>query len=305
MEDSKSLVTIDPTLPQAYLPSSDEIDRIVRISKIIAESQDYPDARSIPKAAARILAGAEMGLGPFAALEGLHVIKGRVTAGGHILASKVKCHPKYDYRVAEATDIVCRIKFFEFANGNRAEIGEAAFTIEEASRAGLTNKTVWQSYPSDMLFNRAMSRGYKRFCPDATNGVRVYTPEEMGAAVDQEGNVVIEGEYTVTAPNATAAENVSELVSHPESPEGRNGNGNHPDWYDKDAFAGWCTAQNLEKAAISKAMKAQDMRLSTFPDTAAFYAWIAQQFPPNNDANQPDVDAITATEIEEVLAQQP
>jgi hypothetical protein len=41
-----------------------------------------------------------------------------------------------------------------------------------------------------MLFARAMSNGVKWFCPDVFNGNAVYVPEELGANVDADGNVI-------------------------------------------------------------------------------------------------------------------
>jgi len=41
-----------------------------------------------------------------------------------------------------------------------------------------------------MLFARAMSNGVRWYCPDVMNGSAVYTPEELGADVDQDGNVI-------------------------------------------------------------------------------------------------------------------
>ena len=43
-----------------------------------------------------------------------------------------------------------------------------------------------------MLFARAISRGARRFAPGIFGGSPVYTPDEMGADVDEEGNVVID-----------------------------------------------------------------------------------------------------------------
>jgi hypothetical protein len=47
-----------------------------------------------------------------------------------------------------------------------------------------------------MLFARAMSNGVRWYCPDVTNGNAVYTPEELGAEVDEDGNV-IDGDYSI------------------------------------------------------------------------------------------------------------
>lgn len=40
------------------------------------------------------------------------------------------------------------------------------------------------------MFARAMSNGVRWFCPDVFFGAAVYTPDELGAAVDAEGNVI-------------------------------------------------------------------------------------------------------------------
>ena len=41
-----------------------------------------------------------------------------------------------------------------------------------------------------MLFARAMSNGVKWFCPNIFLGVPVYTLEELGAKVDEDGEVI-------------------------------------------------------------------------------------------------------------------
>jgi hypothetical protein len=41
-----------------------------------------------------------------------------------------------------------------------------------------------------MLFARAMSNGCRWFTPDIFLGAAVYTPEELGATVDEDGNVI-------------------------------------------------------------------------------------------------------------------
>jgi len=67
--------------------------------------------------------------------------------------------------------------------------GAATFTIEEAKTAGLAGKDNWKGYPSDMLFARALTRAQRRYAPDIWGG-SVYTPEEVGADVDANGDVI-------------------------------------------------------------------------------------------------------------------
>jgi hypothetical protein len=48
----------------------------------------------------------------------------------------------------------------------------------------------WKRYPRNMLFARCISNAARWFCPSVFGGP-VYTPDELGAAVDpEEGNVI-------------------------------------------------------------------------------------------------------------------
>ena len=70
-----------------------------QVARAFQESGLFPDLRSEAQAFVKIVAGQELGLGPLASVSGLNVIKGRVTFSANLLASMVKRHPSYDYRV--------------------------------------------------------------------------------------------------------------------------------------------------------------------------------------------------------------
>lgn len=134
----------------------------------------FPDLRSEAQAYVKIVAGRELGLGPLASVSGLNVIKGRVTFSANLLASMVKRHPAYDYRVTDHSDELCRIVFLE----DGQEIGTSEFTLTDAKRAGLGGNS-WSRYPKAMLFARALTQGVRWFCPDVTAGAPAYSPEEL------------------------------------------------------------------------------------------------------------------------------
>ncbi len=90
---------------------------------------------------------------------------------------------RYDYRVVELTERVCKIAFFEQGQ----PIGVSEFSAADAARAGTQNMG---KFPRNMLFARCISNGVKWFCPDIFLGAPVYTPEELGATVDDDGTVV-------------------------------------------------------------------------------------------------------------------
>ena len=144
------------------------------LARYFQQSGLFPDLQSEAQAYVKVVAGRELGLGPLASVSGLNVIKGRVTFSANLLASMVKRHPRYDYRVAEHNERGCRIVFTEGGE----EIGVSTFTMEDAKRAGLGGMN-WTKYPQAMLFARALTQGVRWFCPDVTAGAPAYSPEEI------------------------------------------------------------------------------------------------------------------------------
>jgi len=178
------------------------LDDLQRTAKLLAMS-GYFDAKgnsegAIAQLATKILAGQEMGYGPFASVQGIHVIQGRPTLSANLMAAAVKGHPKYDYRVRKMDDTAVTIEFFE---GNQS-LGVSTFTLEDARKAQTKNL---DKFPRNMLFARAMSNGVRWYCPDVFNGNIVYTPEDFdidGEAVPAQSVRVVDtttGEITEPA----------------------------------------------------------------------------------------------------------
>lgn len=167
------------------------IDEINQIGRMLALS-GYFDAKgnsdtAIAQVCTKILAGAEMGYGPFASVQGIHIIQGRPAVSANLMAAAVKSHPLYDYRVKRMDDKECSIEFFQ-RNGDKWEsLGVSTFTADDARKAGTKNM---DKFARNMLFARAMSNGVRWFVPDCFSGSAVYTPEELGAPVDGDGNVI-------------------------------------------------------------------------------------------------------------------
>ena len=159
------------------------------MAEIFAASGMFTDVKEMAQAFVKIQAGQEIGVQPFAAMTGIHIIKGKPTLGAGLIAGRIKGSAKYDYRVGTMSDTECHIAFYECGK----EIGVSSFTMKDAQAADLTSNPsrAWQKFAKNMLFARAMSNGARWYCPDIFNG-SVYTPEEMGADVE-----IIEGEAHV------------------------------------------------------------------------------------------------------------
>lgn len=155
----------------------------------------FSDVKTQQQAMVKVMAGAEIGLPPFASMTGIHIVQGKPVIGANLIATLVKNDPRYDYRIARADHAACIIEWHE---GGRM-VGQSSFTMEEAAAAGLSGKDNWKKYPSDMLFARAISRGARRYAPGIFGGSPVYTPDEMGVETDEDG-VIIPGEIVQAPP---------------------------------------------------------------------------------------------------------
>lgn len=184
------------------------LNDIVQVGTLLHQSGNFKNSTSPAAAVARVLAGIELGLGPFQSMTNLLVIDGKVTLSASLIASMVKGSSKYDYIVDEHDETRCKITFMEEGN----PIGVSEFTMEDAKTAGIYRPgSPWEKYPRNMVFARALTNGARWYCPDVFNGP-IYTPDELGAgvAIDSQGDEVYEAPHV--EPVAPA---VQELLATP------------------------------------------------------------------------------------------
>ena len=117
------------------------------------------------------------------AITSIHVIEGKPTASADLIAALVrraghKLRVWGDDREAHAQVIRADDPSFDGF--------KVTWTIDRAKAAGLAGKSVWRSFPAAMLRARAITEVARMACSEALHGV-IYTPEELGAAVDEEG----------------------------------------------------------------------------------------------------------------------
>lgn len=203
------------------------------IGKAFAASGYFTDAKSEAQAIVKIMAGAEMGFSPFASMSGIHIIQGKPTVSAQLMAAKIKGSQKYDFRVAKGhpTEKECTITFFEKIDGKWEEIGVSTFTREDAQKAGTQNLN---KFARNMLYARALSNGCKWYCPDVFSSP-IYTPEEMGAPVDGEGNIINVTPAAVQP--IRQVETVSEVISF--DPEREEVLAAMRAIYEENGSAGW------------------------------------------------------------------
>jgi len=128
--------------------------------------------------------GADFGMSPFAAMERLMIVEGKICPGAQDLVAMVQKHPQCAYFYvkdvnntpdkASATAVCCRI----LRNGKDGPEQTFTYTIEDAKRAKLVKpNSGWDKNPGAMCVARASSWLARWAFPDATTGA--YSWEEM------------------------------------------------------------------------------------------------------------------------------
>ena len=120
-----------------------------------------------------IMMGAEVGLRPVQALQGIMVVNGRPSiwgdaAVGLILASGLQeyARDEWDPKTGTATFITKR--------KGQPEI-RRTFSLDDAAKAGLANKPgPWQGYKPRMCYNRARAFGLRDGYADVLKGLAIY-----------------------------------------------------------------------------------------------------------------------------------
>jgi hypothetical protein len=163
---------------------------IFRTGEILMKSGYFTDIKDASQAVVKILAGAEIGIGPIASLSAVFIQNGKPTYSANVIAAAIKKSKRYDYIVKVLTATQCDLSFFE--NGKLS--GVSTFTMKDAETAGLLNGRnahSWKHYPKNMLFARALTNGARWYCPDVFGGQAPYSPEEMDVEIDGESGEAI------------------------------------------------------------------------------------------------------------------
>jgi len=134
--------------------------------------------------------GDMLGLAPMATMTGVHVIEGKPTASAGLISALVR-QAGHKLRVdgdnKSATCVITR--------SDDPKPFSVTWTLKKdgsnpsAEEAKLLSKPVWQQYPASMLKSRAITQCARDACEEVLFGLH-YTPEELGANVDEDGVVV-------------------------------------------------------------------------------------------------------------------
>lgn len=154
-----------------------------------------------------------IGLNPLDALNGaMYFVNGKVELSANTMNYLIRSKGHSITKDERSNSEICILK------GRRADNGDtwtSSFSIKEAKLAGIY-KNVWEKYPDDMLFARALSRLARQLFADILKGV--YVEGEISAAIEADKNPMKTVEYEeIKEPeqiiSPEQAEELSQLLS--------------------------------------------------------------------------------------------
>lgn len=170
-----NLVPVNRQSSFEVMPSAYELaEKVARTEFVPGALRGKPDAIM-----ACVLAGHEMGISPLKALQQIHVIDGRPSMSAELMRAVAQAHG-HEVWVEESTNTrvtVC---------GQRAgsnHVQKVTWTLDDASKAGLSGKQNWRKYPRQMLLARASAELVRMAFPDVLAGLS-YAKEEIEDGFD-------------------------------------------------------------------------------------------------------------------------
>lgn len=142
----------------------------------LVQTSFVPEAfRNKPhEATAAILAGAEIGLDPMAALRSFDIIQGTAAPRANTLRAVVQSRG-HELVLTESTATRAIVKGRRRGEQNWQT---STWTIDRAAKLGLTNKSNWKNQPQAMLVARATAECARLIASDAILGIP-YASEEL------------------------------------------------------------------------------------------------------------------------------
>lgn len=203
------------------------VDDLMQLSKVTAMSDLLPDTlrRKPADVAIILLYGAELGLGPGQALQGIYVVDGRPSLAAQTWLALAR-RAGHRVSVVEHTASTCTVKI---VRGDTGEEHVSTFTLDDAVQTGKVQikdgkpfarsrngkALPWETSTKAMLLARAVSAGCRFICPEIALGFYAEGELDDPAPVQVESEVVRPADAPVeTEPQQpeAVAEELAEIV---------------------------------------------------------------------------------------------
>ena len=189
-----------PSTYSSHLPTIHEWELLKEQSKWLLASGLLPKGITKPEQVILIvLKGKELQIPPLQALGHIHVINGKPCMSAELMLAQIyRLHPKTVIKFKERSGERCIVEAKREGHG----VETFQWSMEDAKKAGITGNPTWSKYPRAMLHARVVSEMARSLFPDAIAGIS-YTPEELGAEVDESGDVIDISPTSTPAPSPT------------------------------------------------------------------------------------------------------
>ncbi|KAA6211754.1 hypothetical protein [Streptomyces filamentosus] len=167
----------------ALMAWAQEADLAYQMAQKLANTSFVPATmRGKPgEITAAILAGAELGLKPMAALKSIDIIQGVYALRAHALRAVVQ-NQGHEIELVESRPDYCKMRG---RRSGAAEWQTVEWTIQRAGQMKLTEKAEWKKQPQTMLVARATGEICRLIASDALHGMP-YVAEELEGTVHAE-----------------------------------------------------------------------------------------------------------------------
>ena len=198
-----------------------------------------------------IMAGAELGLAPMAALRGLQIVRGKVIISYDTMIALLR---RAGYRIEWLTSTAAEATLRLTASDGAQHV--ETWTAERAKKAGLWGTGTWGKYPDTMLRARCVSSAARAFAGEVLLGVYV---EESGEREEIAAPVV---RMQPAEPAREAPQSIEDAIIEAEA----------------SCAAGYTNrpAEPAPDPANSPPLKRKGSRPEDCASEAALEAWIAQ-----------------------------
>ncbi len=176
---SQAIETQKPTVQQEvegagdlvpFLPEN--VNQAWRLAMSLSKSQLVPSKlQGKPyDLLATLITGRELGLSPMQSIRGMHVIEGKAVMSSELMVALVvsKADICEVFQVVETNE---KLATYSTKRRGYDKPTTMTFSMEDATRAGLTGKDNWKKYPAAMLRARCSSALCRAVYPDLVGGV--------------------------------------------------------------------------------------------------------------------------------------
>jgi hypothetical protein len=159
------------------------------------------DVSTKEKAVAIMTMGQELGIGVWAAFNGISVIQGKPTVGPQLMLALIHRTGQLEHMEIKDDGTTCYVTMKRKGGLTHT----STFSVANATAMGLAGKDNWRKQPAVMRQWRAVGACARIVFPDTVNGF--YSPEEINPELDvdpETGEILSAPEYTPPTPPKAA-----------------------------------------------------------------------------------------------------